>query len=46
MDALRSLCDEFEVNYKKTKCMAFIKGNHTEKLTFKVSQCGNYTTLA
>ena len=25
-----------EVNYKKTKCMTFTKGNHREKLTFKL----------
>ena len=38
MDALQSFCDGFklEVNYKKTKCMTFTKGNHTEKLTFKL----------
>ena len=38
MDALQSFCDGFklEVNYKNTKCMTFTKGNHREKLTFKL----------
>ena len=38
MDALQSFCDEFKlvVNYKKTKCMTFNKGNRTETLTFKL----------
>ena len=38
MDGLQSFYDEFklEVNYKKTKCMTFTEGNHTEKLTFKL----------